>query len=61
MSPISSRKSVPPSAISNFPSRAVTAPVKAPFSWPKSSLSTSSRENAAQFTLTSGFVRRGPL
>src|SRR2546425_296757 len=30
MSPISSRRSVPPSAISNFPSRAVTATMKEP-------------------------------
>ena len=61
MSPTSSRKSVPPSAASNFPSRRAIAPVNAPFSCPKSSLSTSSRESAAQFTLTSGFARRGLL
>ena len=54
MSPISSSSSVPPSAISNLPSRALTAPVKAPRSWPNSSLSTSSREKAAQLTLISG-------
>ena len=43
MSPISSRKSVPPAAASKRPTRRASAPVNAPFSWPKSSLSTSSR------------------
>jgi hypothetical protein len=38
ISPISSRKIVPPSASSNRPRRAAIAPVKAPFSWPKISL-----------------------
>ena len=37
--PISSKKIVPPCAISNFPSFFCTAPVNAPFSWPNSSLS----------------------
>ena len=41
ISPISSRKSVPPSAVSQRPIFWTTAPVKAPFSWPKSSLSSS--------------------
>src|SRR5437667_242165 len=59
MSPTSSRKSVPPSAASNFPSRRAIAPVNAPRSWPKSSLSTSSWLRAAQFILTSGLARRG--
>ena len=36
-SPISSRKMVPPSQSSNLPSFWLAAPVKAPFSWPKSS------------------------
>jgi len=36
-SPTSSRKSVPPSASSKRPKRRWRAPVKAPFSWPKSS------------------------
>jgi hypothetical protein len=36
-SPISSRKSVPLSAAWNFPARVATAPVKAPFTCPKSS------------------------
>ena len=39
MSPISSRKSVPPLAYWNRPMRSRSAPVKAPFTWPKSSLS----------------------
>ena len=59
MSPISSRNSVPPSAASNLPSRRATAPVNAPFSWPNSSLSTSSRENAAQLTRRTGRWRAG--
>ena len=37
MSPISSRKIVPPSASSNLPRRSATAPVNAPRTWPKSS------------------------
>ena len=37
MSPISSRKTVPPFAASNFPFFAWWAPVNAPFSWPNSS------------------------
>ena len=59
MSPISSRKIVPPSASSNFPSRALEAPVKAPFSCPNSSLSISSLGMAAQLTATKGLSRRG--
>ena len=55
----SSMKRVPPSAISNFPEWARVAPVKAPRSWPKSSLSRSSAGNAAQFTLTNGRSFRG--
>jgi two-component system response regulator AtoC len=41
---------VPVSACSNLPMRVVAAPVKAPFSWPNSSLSSSSAGSAAQFT-----------
>ena len=52
MSPISSRKIVPPSACSNFPVFFSVAPVKAPFSWPKSSDSMSSSGMAAQLTWT---------
>ena len=52
-SPISSRKSVPPWASSNRPCRRVSAPVKAPFSCPNSSLSIRPAGRAAQLTLTS--------
>ena len=45
MSPISSRKIVPPWATSNLPRRSATAPVKAPRTWPNSSLSISSSGN----------------
>jgi hypothetical protein len=53
ISPISSRKRVPPSASSNRPMRRSCAPVKEPFSWPKSSLSRIWGERAAQWTVTS--------
>ena len=59
ISPISSRKSVPPAACSNRPIRRSVAPVKAPFSCPKSSLSSSCGESAAQWTATNGFSARG--
>ena len=59
MSPISSRKSVPPSALSNVPRRSATAPVNAPFTWPNISLSMSSAGTAAQFICTKGRSRRG--
>ena len=58
MSPISSRKSVPPWASSNLPRRTLTAPVKAPFSWPNSSLSISSCGTAAQLSFTKGPLLR---
>lgn len=58
-SPISSRKTVPPCAASNAPTRSAAAPVKAPLTWPKSSLSTSSRESAAQSITRNGPPRRG--
>ena len=61
MSPISSRKRVPPSAWRNFPSRVLTAPVKAPLSLPNSSLSISSSGIAAQLTLIKGIFFRGLL
>ena len=54
MSPISSRNSVPPCACSNLPRRCCVAPVKAPFSWPNSSLSMSSPGMAAQLSFTNG-------
>ena len=59
ISPISSRKMVPPSASSNLPGFSLVAPVKAPRSWPKSSLSSSSPGSAAQLILTKGLPRRG--
>ena len=58
MSPISSRKRVPPSASSKRPLRLVIAPVNAPFSCPNSSLSSRSRGMAPQFTGTKGWSRR---
>ena len=59
ISPISSRKMVPPSASSNRPSRRSAAPVKAPFSWPNSSLSSSVSGSAAQLTAMNGFAPAG--
>src|SRR3989454_521223 len=50
ISPTSSRKIVPPSASSKRPSRRSAAPLKAPFSWPNSSLSSSVSGSAAHFT-----------
>ena len=50
---------VPCWANSNLPMRVVPAPVKAPRSWPNSSLSSRSAGSAAQLTLTNGLVRRG--
>jgi len=49
-SPTSSRKMVPPSATSKYPERVWVAPVKAPFSWPNSSLSIVPSGIAPQFT-----------
>ena len=54
ISPISSIKSVPPSACSKHPLRCFIADVNAPFSCPKSSLSINSDGIAAQFTSTNG-------
>jgi hypothetical protein len=59
MSPISSRNSVPPCACSKKPRFLACAPVNAPRSWPKSSLSMSSRGMAAQLTFTNGSSARG--
>ena len=58
MSPISSRKMVPPSAMSNFPGLKLVAPVKAPFSWPNNSLSSRSSGMAAQLSLIKGLSCR---
>jgi hypothetical protein len=57
-SPISSRNSVPPSAARTLPSTRRVAVECAPGSAPNSSLSTSSRGRAAQFSSTNGLSRR---
>ena len=54
MSPTSSKNSVPRSATSNRPALRMMAPVKAPFSCPKSSFSSNPDGIAAQFTFTNG-------
>jgi hypothetical protein len=59
ISAISSRNSVPRSASSKQPSRRSTAPVNAPFSWPKISLSSSVSGMAAQLIGTNGICARG--
>ena len=56
-SSMSSRKSVPPCAISKRPGLSLIAPVKAPRSWPKSSVSIRFSENSAQLTATNGWCR----
>ena len=56
-SPISSRNSVPPSASSMSPRLAVSAPVKAPRTWPNSSEPMRSRGSAPQSTTTNGPLR----
>ncbi len=55
----SSSSRVPLLASSKRPSRRSVAPVKAPRSWPKNSLSISVSEIAAQLTLMKGCCRRG--
>src|SRR5450755_2022252 len=60
MSPISSRKSVPPEAWTNRPARSERASVKAPRAWPKSSLSSNASGMAAQLIATNGPVLRAP-
>jgi hypothetical protein len=59
ISPISSRKSVPPFAASKNPGRSRSAPVKAPRAWPKSSLSSSVSVTAPQLTATNGRAALG--
>ncbi len=59
MSPISSRKMVPPSAASKSPFLLPVAPVKLPFTWPNSSLSSRVSVSAEQFTATKGLSLRG--
>jgi hypothetical protein len=51
---ISSRKSVPPCASSKSPRRFSMAPVKEPFTWPKSSDSRRVSGSAEQFSATNG-------
>ena len=51
MSPISSRNKEPPLDCSNLPFLSLSAPVKEPFSCPKSSDSNNSDGIAAQFTV----------
>ena len=53
-SPISSRNTVPPGAISIKPVFACAAPVNAPRSWPNSSVARSERATAAQSIGTNG-------
>ena len=58
ISGIEAGKIVPRFAISKRPCLRAFAPVKAPFSYPKSSLSSSSSGSAAQLTLTNGPFER---
>ena len=58
-SPISSRNSVPRCASSNLPGLRAAAPVNAPFSWPKSSVSSRFSGIAAQLMATNGPSARG--
>ena len=58
MSATSSRKSVAPSANSNFPFFAAVAPVNAPLTWPNSSDSISSSGIAAELTSMKGALAR---
>src|SRR5690606_37111478 len=58
ISEISSSSSVPPEASSNLPMRRATAPVKAPFSWPNNSDSSSASGMAAQLTEMKGLAAR---
>ena len=49
---------MPPSATSSLPFFCATAPVKAPFSWPNSSLSSNVSVSAAQLMATNGLAER---
>jgi len=51
---------VPPSATANRPCWSLTAPVKAPRTWPNSALSSRLSLKAEQFWTTNGFLARGP-
>ena len=59
MLPISSKKRVPPFASSNLPTLWVLAPVKAPFTCPKSSDSKRVGTRVPQSTATKGPLARG--
>ncbi len=59
ISPISSSMRVPLWAASNLPIFRSVAPVKAPRSWPNSSLASNSADSAAQFKQTKTWSRRG--
>ena len=58
-SPISSKNMTPPLTDSSRPCLTFSAPVKASWAWPKSSLSMSSAENAPQFTARNRLSARG--
>ena len=60
-SPISSRKMVPPSALSNFPFRSPVAPVNAPFRCPNSSDSSRLSGIAPQLTEMYGLSALAPF
>src|ERR1017187_2538211 len=59
-SPISSRNTVPPSAIASKPSFGLVAPVNAPRTWPNSSLSISVGTSDPQSTGMNGLLRNMP-
>ena len=61
MSPTSSRKTAPPSASSSRPFFFCLASVKAPRSWPNSSLSSSDSEIAVQVMFMKGRLTRSEL
>ena len=61
ISATSSRKIVPPSAISNAPGFSLTEPVNAPFSCPNSSFSRMSLGSAAQLSAKNGPLARSLL
>ena len=60
-SPISSKKTVPPSPAESSPSFERLAPVNAPFTWPKSSLSIRVGTSVPQSTAMKGLAAFGPL
>ena len=61
MSPISSSRSVPPSACSKHPGRCAVAPENAPRSCPNISVSMSVSGTEAQLIAMNGAFLRGPL